>query len=251
MVTVLDLRGSQALLGTESTRSRSTRPALSRHSIVTAARKIISVEGHETLTLRRLMGELGVTAPALYAHFDSKEAVLRAVAHAEFEWSVAREGTLRISEIADPVERLREICLRFVAYVRDNKEVFRLLLMFPPDFFQRENFDVTDPPTSLGGRVFRARAEAIHQAIEQGRFREKDPFVVGLTLFTAVHGLATFLLMEPNLKLDDENRLISSVIDSVLRGLSVSESDPVEPSPPTPSLATGRTPKGRSRSTEA
>jgi AcrR family transcriptional regulator len=238
-------------LGTARERSRRTRPGLTRHAIVTAARKIITVEGHETLTLRRLMGELGVTAPALYAHFESKEAVLRAVAHAEFEWSVSKEGTLRISEIADPVERLREICLRFIDYVRDNREVFRLLLMFPPDFFQRENFEVADPPTSLGGRVFRARAEAIHQAIDEGRFREEDPFVVGLTLFTAVHGLATFLLMEPNLKIEVENRLISSVIDSVLRGLSASENDAVEPPPSTSSVATGRTSRGRSRSREA
>lgn len=199
------------------------RAPLSRHAVVAAARKIIGVEGHEGLTLQRVSSELGVTPPALYAHVESKEAMLRAVAHAEFEWSIAREGALGIADIADPVERLREISRRFVDYVRDNRELFRLLMMFPPEFFRRENFETTDPPTSLGGRVFRTRAEAIRDAIDQGRFLEQDPFLVGLTLFSAVHGVATFLLMEPTLGLDLENRLIDTVIDSVLRGLAAPE----------------------------
>lgn len=211
------------------------RPALNRHAIVTAARKLIGALGHEGLTLRRLSAELGVTAPALYAHFESKEAVLRAVAHAEFEWSVVREGAIGIGDIADPVERLREICLRSVEYVRDNREVFRLLLMFPPEFFQRENFEVQDPPTSLGGRVFRARAEAIQEAIDQGRFRERDPFVVGLTLFTVLHGVAAFLLMEPLLKPEFENRIVRNVIDTALRGFVVPEDDQIVNLCPVPS----------------
>src|SRR5205807_2650439 len=91
--TYLGLKGSGfeeviELLATARKRNggESDRPLLSHHAIISAARKLISAEGHESLSLRKLSLDLGVTPPALYAHVESKEELLRAVAHSEFEW---------------------------------------------------------------------------------------------------------------------------------------------------------------------
>ena len=55
---------------------------LSAERIVGTAKQIVRTEGHERLSVRGLARRLDVTAPAIYDHLDSKEAVLRAVAAA-------------------------------------------------------------------------------------------------------------------------------------------------------------------------
>jgi AcrR family transcriptional regulator len=59
------------------------RPLLRRHRIVVAARRLVAEEGVEALSLRRLADRLDVSPAALYAHVESKDDLLRAVAEVE------------------------------------------------------------------------------------------------------------------------------------------------------------------------
>ncbi|MFI7112113.1 TetR/AcrR family transcriptional regulator C-terminal domain-containing protein [Nonomuraea sp. NPDC050227] len=56
--------------------------ALEKGTIVAAALRLLQETGLDGLTLRRLAGELGVQAPALYWHFTNKQELLDAMAEA-------------------------------------------------------------------------------------------------------------------------------------------------------------------------
>ena len=60
---------------------------------------------------------------------------------------------------------------------------------------------------------------AIDDAIAAGLLRTDDPLMVGLTIWAAVHGVATVLLARPQLGADYESALVDSVIDAVVDGL--------------------------------
>ena len=80
------------------------REALTRDAIVRAARDMLRTTELDDLSLRKLAAALGVTAPALYAHVEDKEDLLRAVAETGFRDLLGRlEGVS-----GDPLERLRE-----------------------------------------------------------------------------------------------------------------------------------------------
>ena len=55
------------------------RPALTRERIVAAASDLIERDGIGAFTMRSLGRELGVSAMAVYSHFDSRDAILVAV----------------------------------------------------------------------------------------------------------------------------------------------------------------------------
>jgi AcrR family transcriptional regulator len=55
---------------------RQRRRAATRDEIVEAARRLLVQSGLEQITLRAIAAELGMTAPALYRYFDSREALL-------------------------------------------------------------------------------------------------------------------------------------------------------------------------------
>jgi AcrR family transcriptional regulator len=62
--------------------ARPRQPILSRQRIIEVATSILDSDGLDALSTRRLAGELGVSAPSLYNHFPTKEAILDGVADA-------------------------------------------------------------------------------------------------------------------------------------------------------------------------
>jgi AcrR family transcriptional regulator len=60
-------------------RPRLGEPTLSRDRVVERALELADEEGVEAITMRRLGGELGVEAMALYTHIDSKDDLLSAI----------------------------------------------------------------------------------------------------------------------------------------------------------------------------
>ncbi|MGI9324706.1 MAG: TetR/AcrR family transcriptional regulator [Pseudomonadales bacterium] len=190
---------------------------LSRDVIVAVSRQIIIAEGHEALSLRNLAAHLNVTAAALYAYVDDKLDLLRAVAGGEFERLIRLYESVAGNE---PIERLCKISYVYVDYARNNPELFTVMFMFPPG--------VDDP--LLGGhnvradRSFRSVAAIVEQAIEQGKLRSEDPLLTSVTIWSAVHGVASVVLMGAPVGRKREDLLIHSVVTSVLRGLAPPDS---------------------------
>jgi AcrR family transcriptional regulator len=67
----------------------SPRPApnldLRRDQVIRAARDLAEADGWAAVTMRRLAGDLGVTQPVLYSAFDSRQALIDAVALGGFD----------------------------------------------------------------------------------------------------------------------------------------------------------------------
>src|ERR1700724_3613301 len=56
-----------------------------RAQIISAARRIAELEGWSNVTVRRLSDEISYSQPVLYAHFESREGILAAVAIEGFQ----------------------------------------------------------------------------------------------------------------------------------------------------------------------
>jgi AcrR family transcriptional regulator len=113
-----------------STPARSSRRAahpLTREAIVDAAIALVEREGPGALTMRRLGGELGVEAMALYHHLPSREALVTAIADRVLEplGELAFTGDWR-GACASLARELRDVALRSPA-------TFRLIGLQPFD----------------------------------------------------------------------------------------------------------------------
>lgn len=189
---------------------------LSRERIVDAARASLAEHGHEALALRGLARDLGVTAPALYDHFDSKDGLLR---------SLAEDGFLALTEATAvdggrPIERIRRRALLYVAFAAANPELFRLMFLFRPSAVQlvAENGEVVDNELGAASKAFDQGAADLTLAIAQGDLVERDVTELGLILWAAVHGVATVALTAPSVAAS----VSEDVIDILLAGLTPS-----------------------------
>ena len=87
-----------------------------RAQIINAARRIAELEGWSNVTVRRLSDEISYSQPVLYAHFESREGILAAVAIEAFqEIGLALEKARKQSKRGNAVESVANAYLEFAA----------------------------------------------------------------------------------------------------------------------------------------
>jgi len=87
----------------KTAKARSTRARLLRE-----AAQLFSVKGYFHTTVDDVMARAGLTKGGFYAHFDSKEALARAVIdHATTLWM--EKVASHVAKFPDPREQLREV----------------------------------------------------------------------------------------------------------------------------------------------
>ncbi len=112
-----------------------------RAQIISAARRIAELEGWSNVTVRRLSDEISYSQPVLYAHFESREGILAAVAIEGFrELGLALEKARKRIKGGTAVESVATAYLKFAASSPALYEVmFSLNLSVPFD-------DAATPP---------------------------------------------------------------------------------------------------------
>ena len=188
--------------------SPTRRTPLTRERIVAAALDAIEREGYEALSLRSLARALGVTAPAIYDHFDSKTGVLSAV---------AAEGYRSLDEGFDvdgstAIERCRQRAYAYVQFAERRPELFRAMFLYRPAAVPIE----ADNELPAATDTFDAGLRDIAQAIADGDLADRDPVQINFTLWAAIHGVASIALMAPTIA----TRVVDDVIDAMFTGLT-------------------------------
>jgi len=201
------------------------REPLTRSAIVEATREMLRTTDLDDLSLRKLASTLGVTAPALYAHVEDKEDLLRAVAETGFTDLVAR-----FAEITDddPVERLRGYGRLYVEQALADPEVFRVMFMYRPSALDVPGVDNELPAAT---EAFAQPGEAVTAAMATGQIHpDRDPVLTAITLWTTSHGCASVLLLGASsgevMVPTGLEGLVDDVIDVTLQGL---RQPPVQP----------------------
>lgn len=180
---------------------------LTRARIVEEARRVVERDGHEQLSLRGLAAALDVTAPALYDHVASKDDVLQAVAAQGYDELAASYD----AQGERAIQRVRERALAYVEFARDHGELFRLMFMFRPHAVAIE----IDNELSAATSVFEVGVDDVATAIGDGDLVDREPTQLGLTLWAAMHGVATVAILAPPVA----DAVAGDVIDALLAGL--------------------------------
>jgi AcrR family transcriptional regulator len=182
---------------------------LTRQSIVAVARDQVEALGFETVSLRAVARELGVTAPALYDHVDSKAELLELVAAEGFD-----ELVKAFAEASLPTakERLRARAVAYVSFAAGHPELFRLMFQYRPVGVGAEIDNELDAATE----AFEASFSDLTQAISEGELPQRDILELSMMLWAAIHGVATVAMMVPSA---EHEGLAGDVIDAMLKGL--------------------------------
>ena len=102
-----------------------------KEEILNAALTVFAQKGYEGALLRDISASLGITKPALYKHFESKEALWNAMIDSAQRYYSEHIGLVSDIPIPDDWEEFRELSLRQINFTLHDKTVrcVRRLLM--------------------------------------------------------------------------------------------------------------------------
>lgn len=155
-----------------------------RERILALASDLYLSDGLDGFSMRKLAKAVGVTAPALYRHFDSKERLLHDVmvqAYQQFAQYLYRAlaGTT-------PRERFRMAGEAYLDFALGHPKLYDILFASPATSGLRT---ASDELESLGCAVGQFWHDRVRECMDDGVLAEGDPEEASITLWAHAHGL--------------------------------------------------------------
>jgi len=155
-----------------------------RQDILARACDLYLSRGLDGFSMRGLAKELGVTAPALYRHYEGREAVLADVlrqAHRAFTSYI-----YRALEAPTPFERLARAGDGYLDFALENPRWHAMLFAGP------ERLGMSKLPEdieAMGCAMHQFWIDRVSECMRAGILVEGDPLDVSLTMWAHAHGL--------------------------------------------------------------
>lgn len=139
--------------------------------------------------MRGIAARLGVSATALYQHFESKASILREIRLYGAEL-LQTEVIEKAAEHADPAERLESVARHYVAFARAHKWLYSVMM----EHAQLDWAAMTPDETTLMLRPLKAIQDWLREGAEQGCWRRGLHIEsAAFRLWLSMHGLCSVL----------------------------------------------------------
>jgi AcrR family transcriptional regulator len=155
-----------------------------RENILQCACELFLSDGLDGFSMRKLARAVGVTAPALYRHFDSKEHVLHEVLGEAYRRMASY--LYRALEGGTPEDRLAMANEGYVAFALDHPRLYDVIFTSPELMGLSEVPDDIDAQGCAIGHFWNDR---LRDCMDAGVLVPDDPRSVGITLWAHAHGL--------------------------------------------------------------
>ncbi|HET7017489.1 MAG TPA: TetR/AcrR family transcriptional regulator [Streptosporangiaceae bacterium] len=181
-----------------------------RAALLTTATALLSSEGVDAVTVRRVAAETGTTTRAVYSLFGDKDGLLRALFGEIAE--TMRRYHLAVPEREDPVAELAELASAYRAAAREHPDLYPLYIGRAAYSLRPTAADIAHSFTS-----FERVEDAVRRAVKSGRFPGRAPEAIVVQLWSLVHGLAS---IELSGFLGDEDQAAARWRDAVSAALT-------------------------------
>ena len=164
-----------------------------RELILREARRLLTEQGPEAVSMRAIARAIGYTPGALYEYFTAKEDVFEAL---YFEGTDGLSGWMKAAKAAIPAgtstsETLRALGRGYRDFARSQPELFRLVLG-PETRRPRRKLEAPEGEERPG---FDTLVQTIEEGIARGDVVPAPPLAIAVACWSLVHG---FVVLELN-----------------------------------------------------
>ncbi|MCX4239671.1 TetR/AcrR family transcriptional regulator [Paraliomyxa miuraensis] len=152
-----------------------------RAALLRAAVELIAEHGVAKLSLRECARHAGVSHAAPYRHFESKDALLVAIAEEGFAW-LHEAGRAAMDGLTDPRKRLDAYGVAYVRFALEHPVHHRVMFTLQPD------------DDSLTAGLGREAFELLQAAAVAVTGPEVDPRHAAVAAWSIPHGLSMLIL---------------------------------------------------------
>ncbi len=172
-----------------------------RSSILATAWHIVTAEGWQSLSIRRIADAIEYSVPVIYDHFANKESILLEFARDGFRL-LTKKTELAMNRHTDPADQIRAMADAYWNFAFRNKEYYQVM------------FGLGIPCTEVekclpeNGRFRELMMEPIQKLLDKNKRTDVNACLKGHTLWSVMHGLISIKMMKTSDMCDELNKMV-------------------------------------------
>jgi AcrR family transcriptional regulator len=155
--------------------------------LLDTAGALLTTEGPDALSVRRIATEVDTSTTAVYSLFGGKPGLLRALFVEAFTRFGAHLGAVTPSD--DPLADILALGRAYRASAADDPHLYAVMFGSPIPGFEPQPEDWAQAATT-----FKPLLDAVRRAIDAGLLCAEDPALVATAMWATVHGLVSLEL---------------------------------------------------------
>jgi AcrR family transcriptional regulator len=160
-----------------------------KNALIEAGGKILSREGVDGLSLRKVAKEAGVSHSAPYAHFIDKQSLIAAISTEGFKQLYAELDAAILSHTGDPKKQLMEGAWAYVQFAMNNTDTFKL--MFSGVLEKEKAYPAF---VEISHKTFDRVADLVRACQETGALRPAPAEIMAVSVWGQLHGVISLIL---------------------------------------------------------
>src|SRR5512147_1426353 len=159
------------------------------NALIQAGVEILSKEGIEGLSLRKVAKRVGVSYAAPYAHFKDRQALIAAISTEGFKQLYAALDAAASAYAKDPNQQLVEAALAYVQFAVNNTDIFKT--MFSGVLEKEKEYPSF---VEISHNTFQLVVKIVQTCQEAGCLPSAPPELMAVSVWGQVHGVVSLVL---------------------------------------------------------
>jgi AcrR family transcriptional regulator len=185
-----------------------------KNALIKAGVEILSKEGIEGLSLRKVAQRAGVSHSAPYSHFPDKQSLIAAISTEGFKQLYDELSAAIALHKDNPMQQLMEGAWVYVQFAMSNTDTFNI--MFSGVLEKEKEYPSF---VEISRKTFEVVVDIVRACQEAGVLRSTQPDLMAVSVWGQLHGIVSLVLegQIPHMVLDrySTRELVSFAIDQM------------------------------------
>jgi len=170
-----------------------------KNALIKAGVEILSKEGIDGLSLRKVAQRAGVSHSAPYSHFPDKQSLIAAISTEGFNQLYSELDAAVLANSKNPKKQLQQGALAYLQFALKNTDTFKI--MFSGALEMEKEYPAF---VEISHRTFQRVVDVVKACQEAGVMRATSAEMLAVTVWGQVHGIVSLAL---------EGQISHSVLD--------------------------------------
>ena len=160
-----------------------------KNALIQAGVEILSKEGIQGLSLRKVAQRAGVSHNAPYSHFPDKQSLIAAISTEGFKQLYEEMDTAISTYPKDPKRQLQESAWAYVQFAMNHTDTFKI--MFSGVLEKEKEYPAF---VEISQKTFNRVVDIVHACQVAGILRSTSPEMTAVSVWGQIHGIISLIL---------------------------------------------------------
>jgi AcrR family transcriptional regulator len=190
-----------------------------RQEIFDAASELFAKEGIANVSMRKIAQKIEYSPTTIYLYFKDKTTLLHQICEETFAKLAVDVEKIK-EKTNDPLEILRGGMRAYIEFGLKHPNHYEVVFITPSETYFDEEFSKEYTfENSMGKIAFEKLVESVVRCVRAGVIKNGDVELISQTLWAGMHGLTSLLIGHKDFPFAENERLIESLIETMIKGL--------------------------------